>query len=136
VLAIKTEAKNGSVKDRFCIGESWRAIVEFEVTTKLPHFIAALGLCSVEGVPITTWWAEPLDLNPGRYYVEFPCDIRLSAMSVNFAIGLSSQERNLYYVEGVNGVTISEIAIGEQPLRSSGTGLLVSLNRPCILQLT
>jgi hypothetical protein len=81
---------------------------------------------------LITWWSAPEDLAPGRYTAEFLCDIPFSAGSLDFAVGISSQERVLYYVEGVGCVTIDEIAAGEQPLRASGSGLLASTHRPSI----
>jgi len=117
----------------FRLGEPWRARVEFEVLAPLSHFIAAFGLRTLEAVPLITWWSAPRDLSPGRYAVEFPCDVPFSAGSMEFTVGLSSGERTLYYAEGVGGITISEIAVGAQPFRASGAGLLTSMQRPEII---
>ena len=54
---------------------------------------------------------------------------------MSFAVGISQQERSLYYVEGLGSVTITEVALGEQPLRAAGAGLLVSTQRPAIRSL-
>jgi lipopolysaccharide transport system ATP-binding protein len=130
--AVHTWSGEGAPSANFRIGESWRATVEFELTEEQPHVIAAFGLQSADGVPLITWWSSPRDLRPGRYTADFPCDIPFSAGSLNFAVGISSQERSLYFAEGVGCVTIDEIAVGEQPLRASGAGLLASTRRPAI----
>jgi lipopolysaccharide transport system ATP-binding protein len=128
--AVRTCGLDDEARCTFRLGEPWRARVEFEVFSALPHFIAAFGLRTMEAVPLITWWSAPRDLPPGRYAVEFPCDVPFSAGSIDFAIGLSSGERTVYYAEGVGGITISEIALGEQPFRASGAGLLTATHRP------
>ena len=128
--AVITRAKNGEPGAHFRIGEPWQATVEFEVTKAQSHVIAAFGLRSVDGVPLITWWSAPQDLAPGLYSADFLCDVPFSAGSLNFAVGVSSEERVLYYVEGIGCVTIDEIAVGEQPVRASGAGLLASTRRP------
>jgi len=130
--AVLTRSNSGEPGAHFRLGESWRVTVEFELARAQTHVIAALGLRSVDGVPLITWWSAPQDLAPGRYAAEFLCDIPFSAGALDFAVGISSQERVLYYVEGVGCVTIDEIAAGEQPFRASGAGLLASTQRPLI----
>jgi len=131
--AVRTCGLDDEARSIFRLGEPWRARLEFELSSALPHFIAALGLRTMESVPLITWWSTPRDLSPGRYSVEFPCDVPFSAGAVDFTIGLSSGERTLYYAEGVGGITISEIALGEQPFRASGAGLLIGFRRPEII---
>jgi hypothetical protein len=109
--------------------------MEFEVSYSVPHIIAAVGLMSLDSVPIITYWSKPKDLGPGRYCVEFDCRLPLAACDIQFIVGLSSYERPFYYVQGVGHVSISPVAVKEQPLRSSGTGLLFSLQQSEILSM-
>jgi lipopolysaccharide transport system ATP-binding protein len=134
-LAVVTRTTAGEPIAHFQLREPWRATVEFEITSAQSHVLAAFGLRSIDGVPLITWWSAPRDLAPGRYAADFLCDVPFSAGSLNFAIGISAEERSLYYAEGVGCVTIDEIAIGDQPVRASGTGVLTSLDRPPICAL-
>jgi lipopolysaccharide transport system ATP-binding protein len=131
-LAVHVLAIDGRARSTFRLGEPWRARVEFELHRPLPHVIAAFGLNSLEGVPLITWWSAPRDLGVGRYSVEFECRVPFSAGTLSFTIGISSQEQTLYYVENVGSVNITEIAVGEQPLRASGAGLVIGTERPGI----
>jgi len=121
---------DGKPQSQFLIGEPWKLHLEFELNRDTTHVIAAVGLRNIEGMPLITWWSAPADLRAGRYAVEFHCHFPFSAGELNFVIGISSNERPIYYVEGVGAVTICEIAQGEQPLRASDTGILVSSERP------
>jgi hypothetical protein len=106
--------------------------VEFELGRELRHVIAAVGLRSMESVSLVTWWSAPSDLAAGSYAAEFECDIPFCAGEISFVVGISSQENTLYHAESPGGVAISEIAVGEQPLRSSGTGIIATTQRPAI----
>lgn len=128
--ALRLATSDGKSQPQFLLGEPWKIHLEFELDRDFPHVIAAVGLRNIEAVPLITWWSAPRDLRAGRYAVEFHCHLPFSAGEMNFVVGISSNERPLYYIEGVGAVTISEIARSEQPLRASGTGILVSSERP------
>jgi lipopolysaccharide transport system ATP-binding protein len=123
----------GVPQSQFLLGEPWKIRFEFELDRDLPHIIAGIGLRNMEAVPLVTWWSAARDLKAGRYAVEFRCDLPFCAGEMNFAAGISSNERSLYYVEGAGCLGISEIAQGVQPLRASGAGLLTSSERPEIV---
>ena len=114
---------------QFRLGEPWRIVVEFELYRSVPHVIAAVGLISLDAVPLITYWSKPKDLAAGRYYVEFECNLPLAACDIQFAVGLSSYERPFYYVQGIGHASISPVAVREQPFRPSGSGMLVSLHQ-------
>jgi lipopolysaccharide transport system ATP-binding protein len=120
---------------QFRLGEKWNIRIEFDLTRALPHTIVAVGLRNVESVALVTWWSEPRDLAAGKYFAEFVCDLPLCACDLNFAVGISSHEKVVYYAEGVGAVSISEVAEGEQPFRTTGTGVLASSSRPKIQSL-
>jgi hypothetical protein len=104
----------------------------FEINKELEHVIGAIGLKSVEGTSIVTIWSKPQDLSPGQYMVDFDVDIPLAATTLEFNIGLSSQKHTFHYVQGAGSLTINEVAVFEQPVRASGTGILNLNYRPDI----
>jgi lipopolysaccharide transport system ATP-binding protein len=114
------------------IGRAWKVTLELQATRPVSGLIAAIGLMSVEGVPIVTYWSQPTDLAPGIYTVEFPVDLLLAHGAIRFNVGLSSNGITFSYLQDVGHVTISEVADGAQPYRVSGTGVLSSVNRPLL----
>jgi lipopolysaccharide transport system ATP-binding protein len=122
----------GAARGHFRLGEPWGARLTFELDESRPHVIAAVGLRTLEGVPLITWWSAPLDLAPGRYQVDFECAVPFCAGNYNFAVGISTNERAIYYVEGVGSLTLAEVAEGAQPFRSAGSGLVTTRERPLI----
>lgn len=127
--------QDGIPQAQFRLGEPWRIGVEFDLSLAAHHVIAAVGLMSLDSVPLITYWSKAKDLGPGRYCVEFQCLLPLAACDIQFVVGLSSYERPFYSVQGVGHVSISPVAVCEQPLRSSGTGLLFSVQQSEILPL-
>lgn len=121
----------GAVK----LKERWRAILEFELSEAVPHCIAAIGLKTLDSTSIITYWSEVTDLDSGRYVVEFPCDLPISAGGVTISVGISSFERVMFYRERISQMSISEIADGEQPHRASGAGFITSPYRPRVTKL-
>lgn len=119
----------GMPQAQFRLGEPWRIVLEFEMSRLKPHVIAAVGLISLDAVPLITYWSKPKDLGAGRYSVEFGCNLPLAACDIQFAVGLSSYERPFYFVQGIGHVSISPVAVEEQPLRPSASGLLFSLQQ-------
>ena len=113
---------DGVSRNVFRLKEKWRIVLEFELVRPLPHVVGAVGLWSVEGVPILTYFSKPKDLQAGHYRVEFPVDIPLRGCRLNFVVGLSSNDHAMYHVRGIGNVTISEVAEGAQPFRVSGKG--------------
>jgi len=52
---------NGNSKTRFRLGEPWRMVLEFELYRSVPHVIAAVGLGTIDSVPIITYFSKPKD---------------------------------------------------------------------------
>lgn len=110
---------------QFRLGERWRVALEFDLFRPAPHVIGAVGLSTLDSIDIVTFWSEPRDLTPGSYVVEFDCDVPLKACELKFTVGLSTNERTFCFVRDVGRVSINEAAVGEQPIRASGAGLLL-----------
>lgn len=124
--------QDGTPKALFSIFEKWQIVLDFELTKSIKHVIAGVGLMTVDGIPITQYWSEPQDLMPGNFKVTFPIDITFASQGLQLNVGISSNERPLIYSEGVGRVEISDVAVGQQPVRSRGTGLLINQQRPVI----
>ena len=135
-LAVRTSTLDGTPCATFRLGEKWCALVEFQIHSTLPHVIAGFGLRSLDGTPLVTWWSAPADLTPGHYTADFLCDLPLAAGEMNFAIGLTADEKNIYYAEGIGALSISEVALATQPHRATGCGVIFTTERPQIRQLT
>jgi homopolymeric O-antigen transport system ATP-binding protein len=117
----------------FRFGEPWRIRLQFDISDSIHHCIAAVGLQTLDSIPITTFWSQPADLKAGSYMTEFPCDLPISAGEVTIVVGISSFERAVFYRERFSQVSISELAQGEQPHRVSGAGLITATFRPQIM---
>ena len=126
---LRFTSQDGVPQAQFRLGEPWRIVLEFELDRSVPHVIAAVGLMSLDSVPLITFWSKAKDLVAGRYYVEFDCSLPFAACDIQFSVGLSSYERPFYYVQGIGHVSISPVAINDQPFRPSGSGLLFSVQQ-------
>jgi len=111
---------------QFKLYEPWFINLEFELYKSVPHMIAGVGISTVDSIPLATYWSKPRNLPAGKYKIIFKVDLPLKACELQFTVGLSSHERTFYYQERVGLVSISEIAAGEQPIRSVGAGLLLT----------
>ncbi len=123
---------DGRPQAQFRLGEPWTITLEFEVRAPLPQVSAGVGVSTFTSLPLITYRSRPQNLSPGRYAVHFTCDVPLKSCNLQFAVGLSSQQRAIYYADGVGHVSITEVSLGEQPLHSSGDGVLISRQQPDI----
>lgn len=125
-LEIKFFSRERVPKAQFKLYEPWFIYLEFELYKPVPHMIAGIGMSTVDSIPLATYWSKPRNLPAGKYKIEFKVDLPLKACELQFTVGLSSHERTFYYQERVGLVSISEIATGEQPIRSVGAGILLT----------
>jgi lipopolysaccharide transport system ATP-binding protein len=123
---------DGRAQAQFRLGEPWTITLEFELRSPLPQVSAGVGVSTFTSVPLITYRSKPRDLSAGRYAVRFTCDVPLKSCNLQFAVGLSTQERAIYYADGVGHVSITEVSQEEQPLHSSGDGVLLSRQQPDI----
>jgi lipopolysaccharide transport system ATP-binding protein len=135
-IVLTTFNSNDETTGTVKLKERWRVNLEFEISDIVLHCIAAIGLKTLDSISIVTFWSRPADLEPGRYAVEFPCDLPISAGGVTIAVGISSFERVVFYRDRISQILISELAEGEQPHRASGAGLVTGLSRPAITRVT
>ena len=128
--SLNTMTLDGRPEAQFRLGEPWKIRLEFTLRKPLSHVIAAVGVRNVEAVPLVTWWSAPADLAVGNHAVEFVCDVPFSACEISFNVGISAYESSLYYEEGVGRAAISEISLGEQPMRAKDCGIIATSVRP------
>ena len=122
-LLIKDET--GNLRNEFKIGEKWVIRLEFEIQKHLKHVIAAIGLSTHDSISLVTYWSQPADLEPGRYFVDFLCDLPLKATQISIVVGLSEHERSFYNLQDAGSIEVLQVSNGEQPLRAVGAGLLL-----------
>jgi len=127
--------KTGASQTTFLIREIWKVKLEFELIERLPHVIAGIGIITSTGIPVLTYWSEPKDLVVGEYSIDFDITTALSACKLSFVVGLSCRTDTIYYEENIGGVTISDIAEGEQPYQAFGSGILITKKRNKIVRL-
>ena len=128
-MSLRFFTEDDTPQAQFHAREAWRMVLDFEIFEPTLHVIAAVGLATLDSVSVITYWSKPKDLEPGRYSVEFECNLPLKRCDLQFAVGLSSHERAFYYVHRIGHVSISEVASGQQPFRTAGGGLLSSLQQ-------
>ncbi|OHB72557.1 MAG: hypothetical protein A2W23_03695 [Planctomycetes bacterium RBG_16_43_13] len=119
--------QDGIPHAQFRLGEPWQIVLDFEIVRPIPHVIAAIGITNLESLPLITYWTKPRDLMPGKYRAVFEFNLPLAATELQIGVGLSSQESAFYYVQNICNVSISDVAIGKQPLRSRGAGILCNV---------
>jgi lipopolysaccharide transport system ATP-binding protein len=135
-LVVTTFDGKGEITGSIKLGEPWQIRVEFEISSVLEHCIVAVGLRTLDSIPLVTVWSRATDLQRGDYLVEFPCDFSFSAGQITIAVGISSFERTLFYREELAQVSIADVAVGGQPLRASGAGFITSFSRPEIARIS
>ena len=135
-LALTTFDAKGEINGSLILGERWSIRVKFEISAALEHCIVAVGLRTLDSIPLVTIWSRATDLQAGEYLVDFPCDFSFSAGQVTITVGISSFERPLFYREELAQVSIANVADREQPLRASGTGFVTSFFRPEIAKVS
>ena len=127
---LQVEDTNGNFVNEIPAGKPWQVRVLFTLNKKVNHFIIALGITNRLDVNVRTTWSKEVDLEAGNYEAVFKEDQLLFASGTyQLALGLSSFERSLQYIENVATVTISDVAdasLDKSIVRTSGTGLFLN----------
>ena len=129
-LIITDRDKN--LTNNIFLNDIFNVRVQFKINQMLPHLIISIGLISNTQIPITTFWSEPSDLNPGDYFVDCIIDLNLAACELSFAIGYSSRGKVVNYQENIGKLRILEISKSKQPYKVPGSGILLNNHRPII----
>ncbi|PWB67742.1 MAG: ABC transporter ATP-binding protein [Holophagae bacterium] len=131
-VSLQFTTEDGQPRTEFRLNEPWRIRFDFECLREADHVIAGVGICTLEGIPITTLYSQPSRLRPGVHAVEFTIDLPLAHCNLQFVAGLTTNQRSVYYQEGLGHVSIIEVAAGDQPV-SVRSGFLLSAERPAIM---
>ena len=127
---LQVEDSNGNLVNEIPVGKPWQVRVYFKLTKKVNHFIIALGISNSIDINLRTTWSKEIDLPEGGYEAVFKEDQLLFATGTyHLALGLSSFERSLHYIENVASISISDIAdadLDKTIVRTSGTGLFLN----------
>jgi len=127
---LQVEDSNGNLVNEIQVGKPWQIRVYFKLTQKVNHFIIALGISNSIDINLRTTWSKEMDLPEGEYEAVFKEDLLLFATGTyHLALGLSSYERSLHYIENVASIYISDIAdanLDKTIVRTSGTGLFLN----------
>ncbi len=118
-------------KAEFRINEPWKIRMEFEVFRPLEEVVGSMGLMTLEGVPVTTYYSRSRSLLPGRFSIDFELDLPLAPCDLQFNVGILTERRIVYYHEGQGHVSVIDAAAGDQPY-STPPGILTSKTRPVI----
>jgi lipopolysaccharide transport system ATP-binding protein len=136
-VSLKFFSMEGEQKNLFRLKEKWKIVLEFEMFKAAKDVVAAVGMITFDSIPLLTYWSKPCDLEPGKYTVCFECDIPFRSLDIRFAVGLTSNSYNIYYVSGIDHLKISNVAIGTQPIMgtSSKSGILLTESNSAISSL-
>jgi homopolymeric O-antigen transport system ATP-binding protein len=126
-LRLKIFGKDDRETAQFRIGEVWKFRLEFEVSTKINSVVAAIGIETVEGIPVVVCPSRPQSLNGGVYQVEFEIAQTFSVNDFFISIGISSLGQAIFYREKCAIVSVSAGVSGkEQYMHTHTNALLLS----------
>ena len=134
-IRIYCTSTSAKLRSDFNIGENWLIHLEFELFRSLSHVIAAVGIDAQDGTHVITYWSSEIDLEKGRYQVVFNCKEMLASGYFQLVVGLSQRAISFYQATVTGSISVNHIAEGLQPFRTSGNGVLASIDRPHITML-
>lgn len=127
---IRIEDISGNPVTEIPVGRPWQVRVYFTLQKAVEHFIIALGISNSLEVNLRTTWSKEQDLQAGDYQAVFKEEQLLFAGGTYYlALGLSSYERAIHYVENVATLFISDApdtSLDKTIVRTSGAGLVLN----------
>jgi len=126
LLQLVLEGDDGRPRHLFRLFEAWTVRITFQVRRTTRHFMCAFGLVSPHAGPIATQWSHPQDLGPGMYEARYRWESpSLAAGHYVFALGLSSYERPVHFLEDQGHLIVSEVSAATGPVRARSGILLL-----------
>jgi len=126
LLRLSLEDDDGRPRHVFRLFEAWTLRLSFEVRRTTRHFMCAFGLISPHAGAIATQWSKPRDVEPGLYEARYRWEApALAAGHYVFALGLSTYERPIHFLEDQCRLTVSEATAAEDVVRGSGSGIVL-----------
>ena len=109
------------------VGMPWQIRICFEIVRPVEHFIIGIGMTTNLNAPFRSCWAEPRDLEAGKYEAVFREEtLVLGAGRYGVIVGLSAFERSIQYVENAAVLQIAEFAEGIDLTRTSNSGYILN----------
>jgi ABC-type polysaccharide/polyol phosphate transport system ATPase subunit len=93
---------------RFAARTSWRARLAFDLNLKVNDLLAALTVGRVDGTTIVTLTSSRQSLGPGRFLVDFVCELPLAPADAIVGVELWQGADVLYRVEDAAVIEIVE----------------------------
>ena len=130
VNQVRIENIDGEPVNEILVGMPWQIRVYFKSDRSVKHFIVALGITNNSDFNIRTAWSNPVDLDCGNYEAIFKeSELMLSVGSYRVAVGLSSYEKAIQYIENIATLYISDVQVenlDKSIIRTSGSGLVLN----------
>lgn len=117
-------------------GDHWKLTFSLRLNAPYKHFIAALGIVTIEGVPVRTIFSEPMHLQEGLYQIEIlHNDIFLAATTYKLIIGLSSREQGILTIDEGLYLNVSEVHDKSVFVRSNAkNGIVINKGKITVVQ--
>lgn len=139
INSIQIEDLNGRVNSRFEVGQKWKIIVEFTLNKSIKHCIVAAGIRGAMDDMVNTTWSSPMDLDKGKYRMEFyNDDLIIESGMYSLTIGLSTYERAIEYKDKVISFYVVENipeTLDSRIVRVKGNGVVLNQFKENIIRL-
>ena len=110
--------KKGNKCSRIPILEPFTIIIRVKIIKKLPHFIVAMGMVTIDDFSLHTSFSKPHDIGEGNFEFSFHENVKnYSAGKYKINIGLSSRERALQYLDDIVYIEIDNVVNKDSVLR-------------------
>jgi lipopolysaccharide transport system ATP-binding protein len=111
------------------LGQSWQVQLNFRVARALDSLVSAVGITTVDGVPVQTAWAPPERFAPGEYSATFVQDkVRLAVGTYHLVAGLSDGGRSIQQIPIGRIDVVSEGAVGYFEMHACTSHVLNSMS--------
>lgn len=120
-LRLEFFGKDNRETAQYRIGEPWKILLDFEVSTKLSSVVVAIGISTGEGIPLLNYRSRPKALVAGEYQVEFVVEQLFSVNGFSIGVGISSLDQTLFYREKCAAVSVVDIVVGNEQYGRTNT---------------
>lgn len=129
-IKLQIEDINANIINELAVGKFWQVRVFFKLNKRVPQFVIALGLNTINDVNIRTSWSNQTNLGEGYYEAIFKEDwFIFSPGTYQLTLGLSNFEKTIHFSENIASFTISDAFdpnLDSSILKVSDVGLLLN----------
>ena len=129
VHRVLIENEAGKAVPEIPVGASWQVRVFYRLNKATPDFVAGLGIVTMLDFPIRTSWSLHANYPAGEYEVVFKNqDLMLVSGQYKIVVGLSTEGRNIQYIDNTVSLSISEITTlgNDERILNSNSGLILN----------